>query len=168
MRFLTIPFFVLLSFFGYSQQYRQSLGVRLGNTSALTLKNFVAEEEAIELMLSGRRSGMQLTTLYEFHHPLEFSFNENFYVYYGIGGHVGFEKYDDLDKTLTNVDPPEFVYDNKQYFLIGIDGIAGIEYRWLSVPITISFDLKPYFSFIGMRYTNALFWDAGLSFKYIF
>ncbi len=148
--------------------YDQSAGVRLGWTSSLTFKKFMLEDEALEILVSGRRQGVQLTMLYEFHEPMELSFNENFFVYYGIGGHMGYEKYGDLDKTLTSIDPPRFVFDERSYFIMGVDGILGIEYRWLSVPITIGFDIKPYFSFIGLRHTRTQFWDSGISFKYIF
>ncbi|MBV6648026.1 MAG: hypothetical protein KI790_21370 [Cyclobacteriaceae bacterium] len=149
-------------------EYLQSAGVRLGHTSAITYKKFLAENEAIELLVSGRREGMQTTLLYTQHIPMQFSFNQNFYAFYGLGGHLGFEQYDNLNKTLTSLDPPEFVFEEKGYFVMGVDAIIGIEYRWLSVPATIGFDVKPYFNFIGMRYGRARFWDAAISFKYVF
>ena len=51
---------------------------------------------------------------------------------------------------------------------MGIDGIIGIEYRMLSVPITLSLDLKPYLNYIGMRKVKADFWDASIAIKYVF
>ena len=51
---------------------------------------------------------------------------------------------------------------------MGIDGIIGIEYRFLTAPITIGLDMKPYFSFIGFRYVETQFWDTSLSVKYVF
>lgn len=148
--------------------YQQSAGVRLGHTAALTFKKFMVEEEALEVMLSGRRDGLQLTTIYTFHKPMELSFNENFFLYYGLGAHVGYENYDRFSKTLIALEPPEFVFRERTFFVMGADALLGIEYRWLSVPITVSFDLKPYFSFIGMRYTNGRFWDSAVAIKYIF
>lgn len=150
------------------QNYEKSTGIRLGNTSGLTFKKFTTESEALELILSGRNEGMQITALYLFHQPMEFSFNENFYVHYGLGGHVGYERFDDIAKTLVNQTGDAFVFEDKSFFVMGIDANLGIEYRWLEVPITIGFDVKPIFNFIGMRYTRAKFWDAGISFKYVF
>jgi len=49
-----------------------------------------------------------------------------------------------------------------------VDAILGLEYRFLTAPITIGLDIKPYFSFIGFRYTNSNFWDTSLSVKYKF
>lgn len=148
--------------------YEQSAGIRLGHTAALTFKKFMIEEEALEVMVSGRKDGLQLTTIYTFHKPMEFSFNENFFLYYGVGAHVGYENYDRFSKTLISLEPPAFEFRDRTFFVMGADALLGIEYRWLSVPITVSFDLKPYFTFIGMRYTNGRFWDSAIAFKYIF
>ncbi|MEL7146896.1 MAG: hypothetical protein AAFO69_11040 [Bacteroidota bacterium] len=155
----------------HAQSYEHSAGVRLGHTSGLTYKKFLVEEQAIELLLSGRNEGIQLTVNYVKHSQMEFAFDENFYVYYGIGAHVGMERFNDLEKTI--VPAPDgsisaVTFEDQNYFAMGIDGILGLEYRWLSVPITLSFDIKPYFNFIGMRYTETRFWDAGFSFKYVF
>lgn len=150
------------------QNYEKSAGIRLGSTSGLTFKKFVTENEAIELILSGRNEGTQISAIYLFHQPMEFSFNENFYVHYGLGGHIGYERFNDIAKILTNVSGDEFVFEERSFFAMGIDGNIGIEYRWLEVPITIGFDVKPIFNFIGMRHTRGQFWDSGISFKYVF
>ena len=150
------------------QSVDKAAGVRIGKTSGLTYKKFTTENEAVELLLSGRNDGTQFTMIYEFHQPLDIAFDDNFYVYYGIGGHVGYERYNDLNKVLINDDPFEFVFEDRSYFTMGLDAIAGVEYRYLSAPVTIGFDIKPFFNFIGMRYTESFFWDAALSIKYVF
>lgn len=150
------------------QLYEKSAGIRLGHTSGLTYKKFILEDEAVEMILSGRNDGMHLSILYQFYEPMEFSFNDRFYAAYGIGGHVGYERFDDLSKTLINETGDEFVFEDKSFFMMGADFYLGIEYRWLEVPVTLGFDLKPYFNFIGMRHTQAKFWDAAISFKYVF
>lgn len=166
---------VLLIFCSFSdlsaQSYEHSAGVRLGHTSGLTYKKFLVDEQAIELLLSGRNEGIQLTVNYLKHSQMEFAFNQNFYVYYGVGGHIGMERFNDIKKTIVPQPEgsiPTFIFEDQNYFTMGIDGMLGLEYRWLSVPITLSFDVKPYFNFIGMRYTEIKFWDAGFSFKYVF
>lgn len=166
---IALTFF--LGIFGQvqAQGYEQSAGVRLGTTSAVTYKKFIVPEESVEFMLSGRNEGAQFTIMFVKHRQMEFSFNENFYAYYGLGGHFGLERYDDLSKTIVPGDPFDtFITEDKSYFVMGADAIAGIEYRWLSVPVTIGFDLKPYFNYIGMRYIRGTFWDAAISFKYVF
>ena len=153
----------------FGQDYERAAGARLGHTSGVSYKKFIIEREAVEMILSGRKEGIQFTALYEFHKPMMISFEEeNFHFYYGIGGHLGFERFDDLNKVLISENPVEFLFEDKSYFTMGLDIIAGVEYRYLSIPMTIAFEVKPYFNFIGMRYTNSQFWDAGLSIKYIF
>lgn len=169
MKTFLCAIFVLISISSSAQQlYEKSGGVRLGHTSGITFKKFVTEDEAVEMILSGRNEGMQYTATYLFHQPMEFSFNDRFYLHYGIGGHVGYEKFDDISKTLSNAAGDEFIYESKSFFTMGVDASLGIEYRWLEVPATFGFDIKPYFNFIGMRHTKARFWDAAISFKYVF
>ena len=153
----------------YGQQlYEKSAGLRLGNTSGVTYKKFFTEDEAIELIMSGRNEGMQFTAIYQFHQPMELAFNDRFYLHYGIGGHIGYEKFDDLAKVLSNAEGTEFIYEDRSFYVMGIDLNLGVEYRWLEVPVTFGFDLKPYFNFIGMRHSRTTFWDAAISAKYVF
>lgn len=169
MKIFLCAIFAIISFCSAAQQlYEKSGGVRLGHTSGITFKKFVTEDEAVEMILSGRNEGMQYTATYLFHQPMEFSFNDRFYLHYGIGGHVGYEKFDDIFKTLSTAAGDEFIYESKSFFTMGVDASLGIEYRWLEVPATFGFDIKPYFNFIGMRHTKARFWDAAISFKYVF
>ncbi|WP_144017309.1 hypothetical protein [Ekhidna lutea] len=169
MKILFAALFLLTSLVSVGQQlYEKSSGLRLGHTSGLTFKKFVTEDEAVELLLSGRNEGMQFGAQYLFHEPMEFSFNDRFYLHYGIGGHIGYEKFDDLSKVLSNATGDEFIYESKTFFAMGVDASLGLEYRWLEIPATFGFDIKPYFNFIGMRHTKAKFWDAAISFKYVF
>lgn len=168
MKSLTLFAVLMLPLCLFGQDVGRAAGVRLGHTSGVVYKKFTTETEAFELMISGRKEGTQFTALYEFHKPMDVSFDKNFYFYYGIGGHLGYERFDDLNKVLINDDPLEFVFEDKSYFVMGFDLVAGVEYRYLSAPVTIGFEIKPYFNFIGMRYTKSQFWDAALSVKYIF
>ncbi|MEM1408821.1 MAG: hypothetical protein AAGG59_18700 [Bacteroidota bacterium] len=150
-------------------QYRNSSGIRLGHTSGLTYKRFLANEQAIEFIASGRNEGFQFTTLYQFHKPMNIGFDDDFYFYYGVGAHVGYER---LNDRLLNgpFNPPilEFQNEERSFFTMGVNTIIGIEYRWLKVPLTVGLDIKPYLDFIGMRRTEFRFWDTAISFKYIF
>lgn len=150
-------------------QYKNSSGIRLGYTSGLTYKRFMTNEQAVEFIASGRNEGFQLTTLYQFHKPMDIGFNDEFHVYYGVGGHVGYEDHPDrlLSGPFTG-SSLEFQNRERSFFTMGVNTIIGIEYRWLKVPMTIGLDIKPYLDFIGMRRTKLRFWDTAVSFKYIF
>lgn len=169
---------ILLQVDSYAQYYERSAGLRFGGSSGVTFKQFFTEEQSMEVLLSGRRNGLQLTGIYQFNRPLEITLEENLFAYYGIGAHVGYEEFNERIVTLTPPAPPvgppfppgnaDIEFRNQTNFVMGIDAVLGIEYRFLGVPLTAGFDLKPYFSFIGMRYTRTRFWDASLSLKYVF
>ena len=151
-----------------AQHYEHSAGVRTGYTSAVTYKRFFSDEQAIEFMASGKNDGLQIATLYQFNRPMEVSFNDQFFVYYGIGASVGYQKYSGTYVEIIPNPAQPFFYNRRTYFTMGIDALLGVEYRWLAVPITIGLDIKPQFEFIGMKYTETHFWDMGLSVKYVF
>ena len=151
----------------HAQQYDRSAGIRLGGTSGLTYKKFIVEEQAFETIISNRNAGVQMTGLIVFHQPMEFSFDENFYFYYGAGAHVGMEKHSDIHKAPFN-GTSGYYYVRKDFIALGVDAIAGVEYRLLSVPITMSIDIKPYLNFVGMRKLKTDFWDVSIGFKYLF
>lgn len=165
---LIIPV-LLIGLSTQAQQYKNSAGIRTGYTSAITYKRFLVNEQAIEFLASGRNNGFQITTLYQFNKPMPLHFNDNFYAYYGVGASVGYEKYSrrSLDVNFDS-SAPVFTYDQHAFFTMGINTILGVEYRWLAMPLTIGLDIKPFFQFIGMQYTETHFWDMGLSVKYVF
>jgi len=148
-----------------AQYYMNSAGIRIGGSYGLTYKKFFNQSQAFELLLGGRKGGMHVTGTFQFNKPLNLSKNETFFLYYGGGGHIGFQDYQ--TKVLDSFGG-SFRYETQPYFSMGIDAIMGLEYRFLTAPITIGLDLKPYFTFIGFRFTNAEFWDTSLSVKYTF
>lgn len=152
----------------HAQQYDRSAGVRLGGTFGLTYKKFIVDEQAAEVIISNRRSGIQLTIMYLLHQPMHVSFNENFFFYYGVGGHVGSEEHSGIDKVMFQTNVDDFYYEEKNYLTMGIDGMIGVEYRMLNVPITLSLDLKPYLNYVGFRKLKGDFWDASIAIKYVF
>lgn len=150
------------------QYYRNSIGLRLGGSTGVSFKSFQTESGAYEILASGRNDGFQVTGLYETYLPSKL--NQNLFIYYGIGAHLGFERYEgnrvvraELNNintgTIRNINPPK-------YFSMGIDAIAGLEYRF-AAPITLGVNIKPRFSFIGMRFATFEFWDAAITFSFL-
>ena len=64
------------------QYYKNSVGLRLGRTSAITYKIFYNKQQALEMMVSGRNQGLQFTAMYQFHKPMTISFNDNFFAWF--------------------------------------------------------------------------------------
>jgi hypothetical protein len=130
-----------------AQDYKTGLGLRAGSSWGLTLKHFVDKKAAFEGILYGHHYGFNITGLYEVHNQ---AFDvENLKWYYGFGAHIG-----------------SYNYDKENNFVMGIDGILGIEYSFTEAPINIGLDWNPYFNLIG---TTEFFAASGaLSVRYIF
>ncbi|MDA3892566.1 MAG: hypothetical protein PF517_12955 [Salinivirgaceae bacterium] len=137
-----------------AQDYNTGIGLRVGYTNGLTVKHFIGSTSALEGILGTRWGGFEITGLYELSYQAFHTDRLNWYI--GFGGHVGFW---DGNNTYWGD-------DNKNYTVIGIDGILGLEYNFREVPINLSIDWKPAMNIVG--YTG--FWGDGgaLSIRYIF
>jgi len=137
-------------FFANSQDdYTDAIGLRGGFYNGITYKTFLNDEMAFEGMLTTRYEGVHFTALIEFYNPLFYV--RTLYWYYGVGSHIGF-----YDQTLANID---------EDFMLGIDGVLGVEYTFESYPINISLDWKPMFNLFGVR---PIYDSGALSVRYCF
>lgn len=109
------------------------IGIRGGWYSGITFQHYLSESKAVEGLLQFARGGINITGLYELHEPI--SGADGFGFYYGAGAHLG-------------------IYQENRYNLfgdrysgsgavIGIDGIAGVEYIFDQIPLQLSLDYKP-------------------------
>jgi hypothetical protein len=118
-------------------QYTTAIGVRIGGTSGFTFKHKYSSVMAFEGILGAFDNGMSITGLIEKQHILG---PEGLYLYYGGGLHVAFydgSHYSRFGREVANRDTNGAG--------IGLNGIAGLEYRLPNqIPIAFSFDLKPF------------------------
>ena len=137
-----------------AQDYQTAIGLRAGFSNGLTVKHFIGARSALEGILASRWRGLEITGLYEIHNRFFNTERLNWYI--GFGGHAGF----------WNGDYAEWGTPGTSYAVIGVDGILGLEYNFMEVPINIGLDWKPAFNFVG--YSG--FWADGgaLSIRYIF
>jgi len=153
-----LMFILLIAlFFGLksnAQDYNTGIGLRGGWGTGLTIKHFLGDNKAVEGIFDSRWRGFSVTGLYEIH-------NQAFGVdrlnwYYGIGGHIGF--WDGRYYWNHN--------DDRNYTVIGIDGILGLEYNFKEIPFNIGVDWKPAFNLTD----SSGFWGDGgaISIRYIF
>ena len=150
---------ILLAFQG-SAQYSTAIGLRAGETSGLTIKQFIGGSNALEGILGVWQHGGSATLLFEHHAP---AFGNGFNWYYGAGGHVSFQ----------TTYSYWYRYERRNYYYyrdggtgLGIDGVLGLEYKIPKAPNAISFDLKPYIEFYRGYTWLAL--DPGLGIKVAF
>ena len=163
---ILLPFIVLTAANAQEKQYQA--GFRLGATSGFTARAIGNNAWAFEGILGFRSGGVQLYGLLEHRKQLAFPRTDNFHFYYGAGAHAGFvgwhkyyayeyyDRYNHWDR-----------YANYG-FAFGIDGVAGLEYQFSSVPITLGVDFKPFFEFYGPFYLRVNFWDFAFGARYTF
>ena len=144
-----------------STNYKTAIGLRAGETSGLTIKQFIGSSTALEGIVGVWSHGLSATLLYEKHVPAFDVDGLNWY--YGAGGHVAFESGRRI-----------LYYRNDRYYRyndgnigLGVDGIIGLEYKIPTIPFALSLDVKPYVEVI----TNGRVWtslDPGLGIKVTF
>lgn len=110
-----------------AQDYNWAVGVRFGGEmgGASVKYKFNAANGIEAIVAAPWNNGVLLTGLYQRYIPV---IGRGFHFYYGFGAHVG-EWY------------------NK--FTLGIDGIAGLEYKFDDIPLALSFDYRPMFNVAG-------------------
>ena len=168
-RIITVIIFTMLMLAKASAQEKQFQGgFRLGATSGFTGRVINHDMWSLEGILGFRNGGAQLYGLFEKRKQLEFPRTDRLFLYYGGGAHIGFvgwHKYYAHE-----------YYDYNDYwgryshygFAFGIDGVAGLEYQFTSVPITLGVDFKPFFEFYGPFYFRVNFWDFAFGIRYTF
>jgi len=152
----TILLAVFSCFLSSAQDYNTGIGLRAGFTNGLTIKHFVSPKTAFEGIIASRWRGLELTGLVEFHGR---AFNtERLKYFIGFGGHIGFWN--------GNYTRKYWGEPGTAYTVVGADGILGLEYSFIEVPINIGIDWKPVINFYG--YSG--FWPDGgaFSIRYIF
>lgn len=127
----TVGLLALGSSFSAKAQYRNALGVRIGDFSGVTFKTFIDPSDALDFSFGFRNTNsynaVKLTGLYEIHDVVNAELPGLFW-YYGGGMSLG-----GIDYKLIN--------ENK--FLFSADGVIGLDYKFDGAPINLSFDWKP-------------------------
>jgi hypothetical protein len=127
--------------------YKNAVGIRLGPsvptvTSGITFKHFLANNNALEAILSFGGDGVAICGLYEIHKPIA---AENLQWFIGFGGYAGFGN----------------IVNN-----IGVAGIVGLDYNFTTLPLNISLDWKPELNLLeGIGFEGTA---VGLSVRYRF
>ena len=116
-----------------AQAYKTGIGVRLSSSQAMvnnsiTLKHFLNERAAIEALFSFG-DPLAIGALYEIHKPFS---SEGLQWFYGGGGYLGFVKSWNPNKNKNETDVN-----------VGAQGVLGLDYKFVNLPLNISLDWKP-------------------------
>lgn len=166
MRLVIILVFVLgISTALKAQEYEQYLGLRGSFSHGLSYKVFKNEVKAMEALLSYREGGFQLTALIETYKPMYMKKSDRFYKFTGVGAHVGYTSW---YKSKGSYFPLfRHTYSGRRFSpVIGLDVIAGIEYRCRKAPWVFGISAKPFFDLFGKNYFNIHLFDIQFSIHY--
>jgi hypothetical protein len=128
---------ILFSFSAKSQDYKTAFGLRGGFSNGLTIKHFLSGTNAIEGILTTRWGGFNITGLFEVHKALP---TEGLYWYFGGGAHLGV--WDG-----SNGNP--WIGGGQTTSVIGVDGVVGMEYTFVDIPLNLGVDWKPALNLLG-------------------
>ncbi|MEI9810550.1 MAG: hypothetical protein WDO16_23235 [Bacteroidota bacterium] len=122
-----------------AQEYKTALGVRLSSSSAMvnnsiSLKHFLNERTAVEALFSFG-DPLALGALVEIHKPFSESGIQWFY---GGGGYIGFVKTYNTAKAKNETDVN-----------FGAQGVIGLDYKFVNLPLNLSLDWKPELNIVG-------------------
>jgi len=146
--------FLLAGFSIQAQDYQTGIGLRFGLANGLSVKHFLSDATAVEGILTTRWEGFMVTGLFQVHNQLS---PQGLSWYYGAGAHLGF---------FGGYDDHPWFDDDRDYMVLGIDGVIGLEYVFSEIPLSISLDWKPAINLSG----HSGFWgdDGGLAVRYVF
>ncbi|MEO7263369.1 MAG: hypothetical protein ABIW38_00585 [Ferruginibacter sp.] len=131
-----------------SQEYITSVGVKFF-PGAVTVKHFLNEKGAIEGLGYFYKKGGRITGLYEFHWDIPNAAGLKWYA--GPGAHVGF-----------------YSASYGGGSSVGIDGVIGLDYKFLGAPINVSLDWQPSFEFGSSNGEGFAGNWGGLAIRYVF
>lgn len=148
---------ILATNISFSQDYKTAVGVRGGWDGSLSLKHFISENGAIEVVPAVFifNPGLALTVYYEHHGDLGVD-DLKWYFGGGINGGTYFSTPRFLN--------PDLNLPNFNFF--GISTILGLEYRFEGYPFTVSADIAPRLRFLGFR-SLALGTGGNVAVRYI-
>jgi hypothetical protein len=152
--FLIVFLFVATGFASFGQDYRTSLGLRVGLPYGVTIKHFLDKHNALEGILASRWQGFIITGLYENEHATGEYPGLNWF--WGGGAHIGFwgeGENPNLNETYSGS-------------VIGVDGIIGLEYTFDEIPLNLSLDILPSVNLIGNAGMGGI--NGAISIRYVF
>ncbi|WP_066631113.1 hypothetical protein [Labilibacter marinus] len=130
------------------QDYKNLVSLKTGVYTGFNYKRLLPNETAFSAQLGFRDGGITLNA-YRTFHQLAFPKKQNYqlFLFYGYGAHFRYYTRYKRNNPFKPWRPTNEYRGN--YFAAGLDGIIGLEYRFLKYPFVISTDINPNFEFGG-------------------
>ena len=167
-KFIIIVVVIIFGLSSQSQVFERQLGVRLGTMSGITGKVIMNKKTAIEGALGFRKGGIQLYTLLESYKVLDKNTNQNWYMYFGGGAHVGYVNGYNRIRRWSNTAGYYWEEEHTSGSVIGLDAVMGVEYNIPNVPLVLFVQIKPLVELQSFNKVRAFFYDAGVGIVYRF
>ena len=162
-RLLLITTFIILSCQVFSQGFKQAAGIRAGLTGGLEYRIYTDDLNSYKFLLGSRERGLLVHAIKEFHRYDLFTFTDQLNFVFGAGVHIGYERW---DQQYYNYNTSYYV--TRTAFIAGLDGLAGLEYMFRDVPISLGLEVKPYFDLFGREMFDFQLFDFAFTAKYHF
>ena len=158
-----ILFLTLFTLASRAQQYSKAIGIRGGLTSGFEYRFYTDDVNSYKLFISARSNGAQIGAMKEFHQYDLFDFSDQVVFIYGVGLHAGYERWHERHYA------PNFTwYETKSSYLAGIDAMAGVEYTFNELPLSMGLEVKPFLNVWGRKTVDVQLFDFAFTLKYLF
>lgn len=155
--------FVNLSFCVFAQEFKYAAGIRAGYTGGVEFRIYTDDLNSYKFLLGSRNKGTIIHAIKEFHRPDLFTFTDRLNFVYGFGVHAGYERW---DQRYYNYNTSYYV--TRTAFIAGLDGLAGLEYLFREVPLSLGIEVKPSFDLFGRDMFDLELFDFAFTVKYHF
>jgi len=148
----------------FSENHIGGRGGMYGGVYYQNITSAGTAETSFFAMISANRESVRATVLKLTYETNLSEIADNLFFVWGYGGHAGFAV---TDYTYFLGRKYQFEYSRFRP-LIGVDGWAGLEYRFLTVPLSLGLNIKPYIELMFPGFISIVPGDVGLSFAYTF
>ena len=162
-RFLFLLLIFIIGKAAFAQGFHQAVGIRAGWTSGFEYRIFTDDYNSYKFLLSTRDRGIQFHAFKEFHRYDLFDFTDQLTFVYGGGAHVGYQRWDERYYNYNTS-----YYRTRTSLIAGIDLLAGLEYTFYEVPVSVGFEVKPFFDLWGRNFFESNIFDFAFTAKYLF
>ncbi len=133
-----------------AQDYKTSIGYKDGIGPGVMIKRLLPNESAFSAQAIIKDGGFSIGGFRTFHEVAFPKKSSKFFFYYGYGTHFRYYRYYKSRNLFTPFSPT--IKHKGNYFAFGLDGVVGLEYRFLKYPFVLASDFNPNFEFGGATY----------------
>lgn len=162
-RFLLVAVLLLITMSVSAQDYKQAVGIRAGLTAGFEYRVYTDDLNSFRFLVGSRERGVIAHVIREFHRYDLFEFTDQLNFVFGAGLHAGYERWDQQYVTYNSV-----YFRTRTAFIAGLDGLAGLEYMFREVPISVGLEAKPYFDLFGKEMFDFQIFDFAFTARYHF